>query len=86
MEGINPQEKLQRAYWEALRTNWAIWPAFQAVNLYMVPVQHQVLAVNVFNIGMLGDPSLALVTSSSSSRSYSLIWYGSLELLFELFE
>jgi protein Mpv17 len=53
MEGTNPKEKLERVYWKALRANWSIWPAFQAVNLSMVPAQYQVLAVNVFNIGML---------------------------------
>ncbi|KAE8154887.1 hypothetical protein BDV25DRAFT_135530 [Aspergillus avenaceus] len=51
MEGGNPQEKLDKAYWPALRANWTIWPAVQAVNLYMVPLQYRVLTVNIFNIG-----------------------------------
>ncbi|KAF9890111.1 Protein required for ethanol metabolism [Aspergillus nanangensis] len=51
MEGTNPQEKLQRTYWAALRTNWTIWPILQGINLYLVPLQYRVLVVNVFNIG-----------------------------------
>lgn len=52
MEGGDPREKLKKTYWEALRTNWTIWPALQTVNLYLVPLQYRVLTVNVFNIGM----------------------------------
>ncbi|KAB8269012.1 integral membrane protein [Aspergillus flavus AF70] len=51
MEGGDPREKLKKTYWEALRTNWTIWPALQTVNLYLVPLQYRVLTVNVFNIG-----------------------------------
>lgn len=51
LEGNNPREKLQRMYWEALRTNWTIWPILQGVNLYLVPVQFRVLTVNFLNIG-----------------------------------
>lgn len=52
LEGNDPREKLQRMYWEALRTNWTIWPILQGVNLYLVPLQFRVLTVNVLNIGM----------------------------------
>ena len=52
MEGGDPKEKLKKTYWEALRTNWTIWPALQTVNLYLVPLQYRVLTVNIFNIGM----------------------------------
>jgi protein Mpv17 len=52
MEGGDPREKLNNTYWQALRTNWMIWPALQSVNLYLVPLQYRVLTVNVFNIGM----------------------------------
>ncbi|PLB48652.1 protein sym1, partial [Aspergillus steynii IBT 23096] len=51
LEGSDPREKLRRTYWEALRTNWCIWPILQGVNLYLVPLHYRVLAVNVFNIG-----------------------------------
>ncbi|KAG2414795.1 hypothetical protein HFD88_005983 [Aspergillus terreus] len=51
LEGSDPREKLQRTYWEALRTNWTVWPVFQGINLYLVPLQYRVLVVNVLNIG-----------------------------------
>lgn len=53
LEGSDPREKLQRTYWEALRTNWTVWPVFQGINLYLVPLQYRVLVVNVLNIGMI---------------------------------
>lgn len=52
LEGSDPREKLQRTYWDALRTNWMIWPALQGVNLYLVPLQYRVLVVNILNIGL----------------------------------
>ncbi|KAI2951265.1 hypothetical protein CBS147323_10578 [Aspergillus niger] len=51
MEGVNPQEKLSRTYWDALRANWMLWPAVQTLNLALVPLQYRVLTVNVVNIG-----------------------------------
>ncbi|PYI04629.1 integral membrane protein, Mpv17/PMP22 family [Aspergillus sclerotiicarbonarius CBS 121057] len=51
MEGIKPQEKLQRTYWDALKANWTLWPMVQAGNLWLVPLQYRVLVVNVVNIG-----------------------------------
>ncbi|EHA28286.1 hypothetical protein ASPNIDRAFT_127767, partial [Aspergillus niger ATCC 1015] len=50
MEGVNPQEKLSRTYWDALRANWMLWPAVQTLNLALVPLQYRVLTVNVVNI------------------------------------
>lgn len=43
--------KLERNWWPTLRSNWAVWPAFQMVNFYLVPVLYRLLAVNVFSIG-----------------------------------
>ncbi|PKY00983.1 protein sym1 [Aspergillus campestris IBT 28561] len=51
LEGAHPREKLERTYWDALRTNWMVWPALQSVNLYLVPLQYRVLVVNIINIG-----------------------------------
>ncbi|KAK4105676.1 hypothetical protein N658DRAFT_483117 [Parathielavia hyrcaniae] len=51
LEGGSPQEKLQRSYWEALTTNWMIWPFVQMVNFKLVPLQHRLLFVNVISIG-----------------------------------
>ena len=73
LERSDPSEKLQRTYWEALCTNWCIWPILQGVNFYLVPLQYRVLVVNVLNIGLplLNKlPSMLIITR--------------VELLFEL--
>ncbi|KAK3393656.1 hypothetical protein B0H63DRAFT_458739 [Podospora didyma] len=51
LEGSSPSEKLSRSYWEALSTNWMIWPFVQMVNFKLVPLQHRLLFVNIISIG-----------------------------------
>lgn len=51
MEGSDPKEKLEGAYWTALKKNWMLWPAVQAINFRFVPVQGQVLVVNIVSLG-----------------------------------
>jgi protein Mpv17 len=51
MEGSSPKEKLERSYWEALSTNWMIWPFVQMVNFKMVPLEHRLLFVNGVSVG-----------------------------------
>ncbi|KAL2135514.1 hypothetical protein VTI74DRAFT_8245 [Chaetomium olivicolor] len=51
LEGSSPQEKLGKNYWDALKTNWMIWPFVQMVNFKLVPLQHRLLFVNVISIG-----------------------------------
>ena len=51
MEGTDPREKLEGTYWEALKKNWMVWPAVQAVNFKFVPLEHRVLVVNVVSLG-----------------------------------
>ncbi|KAK4939873.1 Protein required for ethanol metabolism [Elasticomyces elasticus] len=51
MEGSDPKEKLEKSYWSGLKANWAIWPAVQAVNFKLVPLEHRVLVVNVVSLG-----------------------------------
>ena len=51
MEGTDPGEKLRSTYWEALKKNWMVWPAVQAVNFRFVPLEHRVLVVNVVSLG-----------------------------------
>ena len=51
MEGTDPGEKLRGTYWEALKKNWMVWPAVQAVNFRFVPLEHRVLVVNVVSLG-----------------------------------
>ena len=54
MEGTDPGEKVRGTYWEALKKNWMVWPAVQAVNFKFVPLQHRVLVVNVVSLGEWG--------------------------------
>lgn len=54
MEGTDPKEKLSGTYFEALKKNWMVWPAVQAVNFKFVPLEHRVLVVNVVSLGEWG--------------------------------
>ena len=51
MEGSDPKEKLDSTYFEALKKNWMLWPAVQAVNFKFVPLEHRVLVVNIVSLG-----------------------------------
>lgn len=51
LEGGSPQEKLESSYLPILKANWAVWPAVQAVNFTLVPLQHRVLVVNIVSLG-----------------------------------
>ena len=51
MEGTSPQEKLESTYTTALAKNWMVWPAVQAINFKLVPLEHRVLVVNVVSLG-----------------------------------
>ena len=51
MEGSSPREKLEGTYWTALQKNWMLWPAVQAINFKLVPLEHRVLVVNVVSLG-----------------------------------
>ena len=51
MEGSDPSAKLGSTYVEALKKNWMVWPAVQAVNFKFVPLEHRVLLVNVVSLG-----------------------------------
>ena len=53
MEGADPKERLRGTYVEALKKNWMVWPAVQAVNFKFVPLEHRVLVVNVVSLGEL---------------------------------
>ena len=52
MEGTDPKEKLNSTYWNALQKNWMVWPAVQAINFKLVPLEHRVLVVNIVSLGM----------------------------------
>ena len=51
MEGSDPKEKLRGSYFEALKKNWMLWPAVQAINFKFVPLEGRVLVVNVVSLG-----------------------------------
>lgn len=44
------KKKINDRWWETLRANWAVWPAFQCFNFTFVPLQHRLLAVNAIAI------------------------------------
>lgn len=44
------EEQLTTNWWPTLANNWKVWPAFQAVNFFFVPVHLRLLAVNVILI------------------------------------
>jgi len=51
MEGTDPKEKLKSTYGTAITKNWMVWPAVQAINFKLVPLEHRVLVVNVVSLG-----------------------------------
>ncbi|KIW17783.1 hypothetical protein PV08_04978 [Exophiala spinifera] len=51
LEGSDPKKKLEKSYWSGLKANWAVWPAVQAVNFKLVPLEHRVLVVNIVSLG-----------------------------------
>jgi protein Mpv17 len=51
LEGGDPKEKLAKSYLPGLKANWTIWPAVQAVNFKLVPLEHRVLVVNIVSLG-----------------------------------
>ena len=51
MEGSDPQKKLESTYWNALSSNWMVWPWIQVVNFKFVPLDQRVLLVNTISLG-----------------------------------
>ena len=51
LEGSSPKEKLKKSYFTGLKANWFVWPAVQAINFSIVPLQHRVLVVNIVSLG-----------------------------------
>ncbi|KAH6950391.1 hypothetical protein BKA56DRAFT_682550 [Ilyonectria sp. MPI-CAGE-AT-0026] len=71
LEGVHPVEKLSERYLDALKANYLIWPAVQFFNFKLIPVQYQLLVVNLTSIGWNAFLSLlnnAKTESKSSSR------------------
>ena len=81
MEGSDPRQKLRGAYVEALKKNWMLWPAVQAVNFKFVPLEHRVLLVNVVSLGEWGLPSsflccLGVISGGNGEVSVGTRWNG----------
>jgi protein Mpv17 len=51
LEGRSPRERLEKSYFAGLKANWVLWPAVQAINFSIVPLQHRVLVVNIVSLG-----------------------------------
>ena len=51
MKGEGVKETLDAKWWNALKANWYLWPAVQAVNFSVVPLAGRVLVANVVSIG-----------------------------------
>ncbi|PHH67067.1 hypothetical protein CDD81_4462 [Ophiocordyceps australis] len=51
MEGASAKERLNKAWWPALKANWMLWPFVQVINFGFLPLQHRVLFANIVSIG-----------------------------------
>ena len=78
MEGTDPREKLQKSYKTALIKNWTVWPAVQAINFKLVPLEHRVLVVNVVSLGKSSAQTTTL-------RHHLIRWLLRMELLSQLY-
>lgn len=51
-ENLNKiDQKLKNNWWDTLKTNWIVWPAFQLFNFGFIPVKFNLLVVNIISIG-----------------------------------
>lgn len=51
MEGADPKERLEKAWWPTLQTNWMLWPFVQVINFTFLPLQYRLLFANIVSIG-----------------------------------
>jgi protein Mpv17 len=68
MEGSDPREKLEKNYFAGLKANYVLWPAVQAINFSIVPLQHRVFVVNIVSLGIYS--SLKRFSVRLLTRSY----------------
>ena len=59
-------EQVKQRYWPTLTTGWAFWAPTQAINFRFVPLQYNVLFVNV--AGVLWNSYMSYVLQSDSTR------------------
>ncbi|SCV04897.1 LANO_0G13828g1_1 [Lachancea nothofagi CBS 11611] len=73
MEGESLQkadQKIRAVWWDILKTNWMVWPAFQLVNFSLVPLQHRLLAVNM--LAIFWNTFLSFRNSEASNKDHQL--------------
>ncbi|EGU89103.1 protein SYM1 [Fusarium oxysporum f. sp. raphani 54005] len=51
MEGKSAQERIDKAWWPALKANWMLWPAVQVINFSLIPLQYRLFFANIIAIG-----------------------------------
>lgn len=44
------RSKLEANWWNVLKASWTVWPGFQFVNLFFIPVQLRVVAANIWSV------------------------------------
>jgi protein Mpv17 len=69
LEGRSPQERLEKSYLAGLKANWLLWPAVQAINFSVVPLQHRVLVVNIVSLGTSPSQNWRLCARSLTRAS-----------------
>lgn len=68
------REHLEKDYWPMLKTSYAVWPAVQVMNFYLIPNHHRVLVINI--VGLFWNTYL----SWRSEQNVQLIHQHQLEL------
>lgn len=70
MQGNKPSEvrkKLEREYPEILVANYKLWPAIQLLNFYFVPLNYQVVLVQI--IAVMWNTYICFKTSTPVDES-----------------
>ncbi|ABN66871.1 predicted protein [Scheffersomyces stipitis CBS 6054] len=66
-------DKLHKNWWNVLKASWTVWPMFQMVNLYFVPVHLRIVTANVWSIGWNGFLSFVHNTQGHGKGSGKLL-------------
>lgn len=44
-------DNLRKNWWNVLKASWTVWPAFQMVNLFFIPIHLRIVAANMWSVG-----------------------------------